>query len=120
MLDADTQERVTLRLRRIEGQVRGLIRMVKGSQLCVDLLTQITAAQAAMKSVGDEILHHHVRHCVPESFGSRRLRASEKARLEEMEKIFVQYCKEPQRDHEEHVPIGPVAASAREKARKRG
>ena len=119
MLDADTQERVTLRLRRIEGQIQGLARMVKRSRLCVDLLTQIAAAQAAMKGVGDEILHYHVCHCVPESFGSRRLSASGKARLEEMEKIFVQYCKEPHDDHEEQVPIGPVAANAREKARKR-
>ena len=119
MLDADTQERVTLRLRRIEGQVRGLVRMVKGSRLCVELLTQIAAAQAAMKGAGDEILRHHLRHCVPESFGSRRLRASERARLEEMEKIFVQYCKEPRGDHEEQVPIGRIAASARAKARKR-
>ena len=46
MLDADTQERVTLRLRRIEGQVQGLVRMVKRSRLCVDLLTQIAAAHS--------------------------------------------------------------------------
>ncbi len=94
MLDASTQECVALRLRRIEGQVRGLERMVKSSKLCVDLLVQIAAVQAALKSAGDEILHHHLRHCIRESFG-RRLRASEKARLDEMEKIFVQYCKEP-------------------------
>jgi CsoR family transcriptional regulator, copper-sensing transcriptional repressor len=107
MLDTKTQERVALRLRRIEGQVRGLQRMVESSKLCVDLLTQIAAVQAALKSAGDEILHHHLRYCVPHSFG-RRLRASQKARLEEMEKIFVQYCKEPrlstrsQKNSEEH------------------
>jgi CsoR family transcriptional regulator, copper-sensing transcriptional repressor len=94
MLDIATQETVALRLRRIEGQVRGLERMVKGSELCVDLLTQIAAVQAALKGVGDEILHHHLRRCVPDAFG-RRLRGTEKARLEEMVKIFVQYCKEP-------------------------
>ena len=93
--------------------------MVEGSQLCVDLLTQVAAAQAAMKGVGDEILHYHVCHCVPESFGSGRLRASAKARLEEMEKIFVQYCKEPHSDHDEQVPIGPLASARGEKARKR-
>ena len=94
MLDANTQDRVALRLRRIEGQVRGLERMLKGTTLCVDVLMQIAAVQAALKSAGDEILHHHLRYCIPDSFG-RRLRASEKARLDEMEKIFVQYCKEP-------------------------
>ena len=119
MLDADTQEHVTLRLRRIEGQVQGLVRMVKRSRLCVDLLTQIAAAQAAMKGVGDQILHYHVGHCVPESFGSRRLRASEKARLEEMEKIFVQYCKEPHSEHAEQVSWGLRRVQGGKKARKR-
>jgi len=94
LLKPAIQNPLTLRLRRIEGQVRGLERMVADSVLCVDLLTQIAAVQSALKSVGDEILHHHVRHCVPKSF-SRRLRNSERQRLEEMEKIFVQYCKQP-------------------------
>ena len=94
MLDADTQERVALRLRRIEGQVRGLERTVKGSQFCVDLLTQIAAIQAALKSAGDEVLHHHLRYCVGDSVG-RRLRPVERAWLEEMAKIFTQYCKDP-------------------------
>ena len=94
MLNAEAQKRLTLRLRRIEGQVRGLERMVVEPRLCVELLTQIAAVQSALKGVGDEILHFHVRHCVPESF-SRRLRSSERERLTEMEKIFAQYCKEP-------------------------
>ena len=94
MLNAHAQKTLTLRLRRIEGQVRGLERMIIKPRLCVELLTQIAAVQSALKGVGDEILHYHVRHCVPESF-SRRLRNSERERLAEMEKIFVQYCKEP-------------------------
>jgi len=94
VLDAEAQKRMALRLRRIEGQVRGIDRMVAEPRLCVDLLTQIAAVQSALKSVGDEILHYHVQSCVPESF-SRRLRNSERARLEELERVFVQYCKEP-------------------------
>lgn len=94
MLKPPVQKRLTLRLHRIEGQVRGLERMVGESALCVDLLTQIAAVQSALKSVGDELLHYHVEHCVPASF-SRRLRVNERQRLEEMEKIFVQYCKQP-------------------------
>lgn len=61
MLKESVQKRLTLRLHRIEVQVRGLERMVDESSLCVDLLTQIAAVQSALKSVGDEILHHHVR-----------------------------------------------------------
>ncbi len=102
MLNIDVQKRLTVRLRRIEGQVRGLERMVSEPRLCVDLLTQIAAVQSALKSVGDEILYYHVRRCVPESF-SRRLRNKERERLEEMEKIFVQYCQVPL--HSE--PISP-------------
>ena len=94
MLDAEAQKRMALRLRRIEGQVRGIDRMVAEPRLCVDLLTQIAAVQSALKSVGDEILHYHVQRCVPESF-SGRLRNSERARLEELERVFVQYCREP-------------------------
>ena len=94
MLDPKAQGAVALRLRRIEGQVRGIARMVAEPRLCVDLLTQIAAVQSALKSVGDEVLHYHVQRCVPESF-NRRLRSSERARLEELERVFVQYCKEP-------------------------
>ena len=94
MLDKDAQAKVALRLRRIGGQVRGLERMLNESRLCVDLLMQISAVQAALKSVGDEILRHHVKRCVPVSF-SRRLRSSERERLGELEKIFAQYCREP-------------------------
>jgi len=72
--------------------------MVKGSVLCVDLLTQISAIQAALKSAGGEILHHHLRHCVRDSFG-RQMRASERVRLEEMAKIFTVYCREPSGVH---------------------
>lgn len=96
MLDPSAQHKVGVRLRRVEGQVRGLERMLGDHRLCVDLLTQIAAVQAALKSVGDEILHYHVRRCVPQSF-SRRLRNSERDRLEEMEQIFAQYCKQPHR-----------------------
>ncbi len=94
MLDSDTREQVALRLRRIGGQVRGLERMVAEPRLCVDLLNQISAVQAALKSVGEEILRFHVQRCVPGSF-ARRLRRNERARLEELEKIFSQYCKAP-------------------------
>lgn len=94
MLDADAQEQISLRLRRVEGQVRGVERMLRNTRLCVDLLTQIAAIQAALKSVGDEILHYHVHRCVPESF-ARRLRSGQRARLDELEKIFAQYCREP-------------------------
>lgn len=55
------------RLRRIEGQVRGLQRMVEEDQYCIDILTQVSSVQAALKAVGLGLLDDHVRHCVRES-----------------------------------------------------
>ncbi len=52
------------RLRRIEGQVRGLQRMVEEDTYCIDILTQISAATKALQSVAVGLLDEHVRHCV--------------------------------------------------------
>jgi DNA-binding FrmR family transcriptional regulator len=52
------------RLRRIEGQVRGLQRMVENDDYCIDILTQITAASNALKKVAVGLLDDHIRHCV--------------------------------------------------------
>ena len=55
------------RLRRIEGQVRGLQRMVDEDQYCIDILTQVNSATAALRAVGFGLLDDHVRHFVRES-----------------------------------------------------
>jgi CsoR family transcriptional regulator, copper-sensing transcriptional repressor len=55
------------RLRRIEGQVRGLQRMVDEDTYCIDILTQLNSATAALRAVGIGLLDGHVRHCVRES-----------------------------------------------------
>jgi DNA-binding FrmR family transcriptional regulator len=52
------------RLRRIEGQVAGIARMVEDRRYCVDLLTQLRAARTALKRVEEQILREHVEHCV--------------------------------------------------------
>ena len=58
------------RLRRIEGQVRGLQRMVDEDQYCIDVLTQVNSTVSALRSVGMGLLDDHVRHCVRESMES--------------------------------------------------
>ena len=55
------------RLRRIEGQVRGLQRMVDEDQYCIDILTQVNSVTSALKAVAMGLLDEHVRHCVRES-----------------------------------------------------
>jgi DNA-binding FrmR family transcriptional regulator len=58
------KERVKNRLRRISGQVGGLERMVEEERYCVDILTQISAVQAALDNVALALLDEHTRHCV--------------------------------------------------------
>lgn len=55
---------VHARLRRIEGQVRGLQRMIDDDTYCIDVLTQIAATTKALQGVGVELLDQHLRHCV--------------------------------------------------------
>ncbi len=58
------------RLNRIEGQVRGLARMVEDDRYCIDIVTQIGAARAALRRVEEEILRDHVAHCVQHAISS--------------------------------------------------
>jgi len=58
------------RLKRIEGQVRGLCRMVEQDRYCIDIITQISAARAALRRVEEEILHDHVATCVDHAIAS--------------------------------------------------
>ena len=51
------------RLRRIEGQVRGLQRMVESDRYCADVLTQIASVHEALRAVGRELMRHHLKHC---------------------------------------------------------
>jgi CsoR family transcriptional regulator, copper-sensing transcriptional repressor len=60
----DDKEEVLVRLKRIEGQVRGLQRMVEADAYCIDILTQVTAASNALKKVAVRLLDDHIRHCV--------------------------------------------------------
>lgn len=55
---------VLTRLRRVEGQIRGLQRMVEEDSYCIDILTQITAASNALKKTAVALLDDHIRHCV--------------------------------------------------------
>ena len=64
---AEHKKELLDRLRRIEGQVRGLQRMVDEDQYCIDILTQVNSATAALRAVGFGLLDDHVRHCVRES-----------------------------------------------------
>jgi DNA-binding FrmR family transcriptional regulator len=72
------KEKILARLRRIEGQGRGLQRMVEEEAYCVDILTQIGSVVSASEKVGAILLKDHVEHCVRESIEKGGLEADEK------------------------------------------
>ena len=66
----DTKASCLKRLGRIEGQVRGLARMVEDDRYCIDIVTQIAAVTAALRRVEEEVLREHVAHCVEHAIAS--------------------------------------------------
>lgn len=66
----DSKSATLKRLGRVEGQVRGLARMVEEDRYCIDIVTQIGAARAALRRVEEEILREHVAHCVEHAISS--------------------------------------------------
>jgi CsoR family transcriptional regulator, copper-sensing transcriptional repressor len=66
----DIRASVKKRLGRIEGQVRGLSRMVDEERYCIDIVTQISAVRAALRRVEEEVLKDHVSHCVEHAIAS--------------------------------------------------
>jgi DNA-binding FrmR family transcriptional regulator len=66
----DIKASVEKRLSRIEGQVRGLAKMVDEDRYCIDIVTQISAVRAALRRVEEEILRDHVAHCVEHAISS--------------------------------------------------
>jgi DNA-binding FrmR family transcriptional regulator len=78
-LDADVKRAVLVRLRRIEGQVRGLQRMVEEERYCADVVGQIASVQEALRGASRALLHNHLRHCASEA-----IRSGDQAKAEAM------------------------------------
>jgi DNA-binding FrmR family transcriptional regulator len=81
-MQRDDKPKLLNRLRRIEGQVRGVTRMVEEDRYCIDVLTQIRAARAALVRVESELLKGHLDHCIEDAIVSgneaeQRKKASE-------------------------------------------
>jgi CsoR family transcriptional regulator, copper-sensing transcriptional repressor len=62
-VDGDIKDRNLKRLRRIEGQVRGIHKMVEEDRYCADIMTQISSVQEALRSVSRELMRNHLKHC---------------------------------------------------------
>lgn len=70
LMELKTKQKCLDRLSRIEGQVRGVARMIEDNRYCIDVITQIAAAQAALRKVEEELLRNHVNHCVQNAIAS--------------------------------------------------
>jgi CsoR family transcriptional regulator, copper-sensing transcriptional repressor len=75
---ADRRDELLVRLRRIEGQVRGLQRMLEEDRYCIDVLTQISSATRALQGVAVTMLDDHVRHCVRDAIDQGPATADQK------------------------------------------
>ena len=69
-VDPEIKRAVQTRLRRIEGQIRGLQKMVDEERYCADVLTQVSSAQEALRGVSRSLLHNHLKHCPTEAIRS--------------------------------------------------
>lgn len=90
MMDPETKRRALHRLRRIQGQVQGVQRMVEEDKYCVDTMLQISAIQGALEQVSKILMHRHIESCVMDSMqaGSERERAQ---KIEELIGVFSRY-----------------------------
>ena len=87
-----THEENLTRLARIEGQVRGIQRMVKEGEYCIDIITQIQAVQSALGAVNRKILHKHMDTCVAKALKSKDQEESDQ-KFTELMKVMKRMCK---------------------------
>jgi len=78
-VDPDLKDQASIRLKRIEGQIRGIHRMVSEERYCADVLMQIAAVQESLRAVARVMLRNHLEHCATEA-----IRSSDAARRERM------------------------------------
>jgi DNA-binding FrmR family transcriptional regulator len=82
-MQKDSKASLQKRLSRIEGQVRGLSKMVGEDRYCIDIVTQISAVRAALRRVEEEILRDHVAHCVEHAISSGN-KADQREKISEL------------------------------------
>jgi DNA-binding FrmR family transcriptional regulator len=86
-MQKDIKASVQKRLSRIEGQVRGLSKMVEEDRYCIDVVTQISAVRAALRRAEEEILKDHVAHCVEHAISSGN-KTDQRNKIAELMNVF--------------------------------
>lgn len=90
MMNAETKRKAVGRLRRIEGQVQGLQRMIGADAYCVDVLLQISAAQGALEQVRKLLLGRHIESCVADAMHSGS-RGERQKKIDELLDVFARF-----------------------------
>ncbi len=90
MLDGETKGKARGRLRRIEGQVQGLQRMIEADAYCVDVLLQITAVQGALEQVQKLLLGRHIESCVSDALRSGS-KGDRQRKIDELLEVFARF-----------------------------
>ncbi len=80
----DIKDNLDKRLKRIEGQVKGIRRMIDEGKDCQDILTQVSAARSAMKMVGNLVLNHYAGECIVSTMSAK----DKKIKMEELQKLI--------------------------------
>lgn len=92
MPNDETKKKLGTRLKRVEGQIAGVRRMVEEDHYCVDILVQLSAAQAALAQIGKLVLTRHMNTCVRDAFASGSESEREK-KIAELMDVFARYTK---------------------------
>jgi len=90
MMDGEAKGRTHGRLRRIEGQVQGLQRMIEADAYCVDILLQISAVQGALEQVRKLLLGHHIESCVSDALRSGS-KGDRQRKIDELLEVFARF-----------------------------
>ncbi|MEO8668611.1 MAG: metal-sensitive transcriptional regulator [Bauldia sp.] len=86
-MQSETKAATVKRLARVEGQVRGLARMVADDRYCIDIVTQIAAVRAALRRIEEAVLKDHVAHCVEHAITSGD-REEQRRKVNELMEVF--------------------------------
>jgi DNA-binding FrmR family transcriptional regulator len=87
MIDDRAEKQAVERLRKVEGQLAGIVKMIKDRRYCMDVVMQIAAAEAALHKVAGIVLRNHIETCVLSAFRSRN-QAEVKTKVDELMKVY--------------------------------
>jgi DNA-binding FrmR family transcriptional regulator len=96
------KDKLLTRLRRIEGQVRGLQRMIEEDKYCIDIITQVSSVQAALEQISLGLMENHMRHCVTEAIQE----GNGETKIGEVMEVLRRYAKSPSAARGQETEIG--------------